>query len=73
MSDPVRRDARGVRVDDLPVLQRQPVDVPPSLDLVRDHPEQVVEGVVLHHQHHDVLDLLEARRRMAGRQMRERS
>jgi len=60
----------GIEVHRPAVLERQPVDPGPAGHAVRDHPEQVVERVVLHHQHHDVLDL--GHRRRTGRKVRER-
>ena len=50
-----------VGVDRSAASDRQPVHRSPAGDLVRNHPEQVVERVVLHHQHDDVLDLVHAR------------
>ncbi len=61
----------GVEVGDLAVAARQPVDQLAPLHLVGHHPEDVVEGVVLHDQHDHVLDL--AHRLVARGLVRERA
>ncbi len=52
----------GVGVRDPAMAHGQSVERRAARYLCRDHPEQVVERMVLHHQHDDVLDLVKARR-----------
>ena len=71
----LRKDLLAVRIpveiEELAAVTAQPIHPGPTLHLVGDHPEQVVERVVLHHQHDDVTDL--RHRDMSRRQMGKRA
>ena len=64
----------GIGVRRLAVLvDLEAVDLVARRDLVGQHPEEVVERVVLHHQDDDVLDLRHRRRALGQARERQRS